>query len=597
METKFIKRGVALGLTLVVLHRLISMTGSYNMATIPVFFIVTLLFLLTGKIEGLFVCGFTGLFTLIGSEILLSATGITDAVHELFTGESHVRHWLEIYATAFVACISTIIPAVVLTLMKFSIKTIDIGEVSEKHRSLVTLYGIITAATFFPLMLCDNAGIGVFIFAMVQLVMTAFIIRDKMRLLWFVPILVISLNPLLSSSDIWLIPNAIIVILLAAIMMSDTDNCSFFGYISAAADRILTACENFGIILKGRRVPNEKKNIIKRLLLALLITLPFALILIYMLSRIDMIFGAIMENFTIEWSIKTIIRIIISIVAALFLSAMAYSIGFSKEHTPREKKIFNTDLLIANTFLTVIVAIYVLFAVVQFKYLFSGAVDLPYDLTYMQYARRGFFELLALTGVNILMILIIVRITDHTSGVWLGVTKALLCGLCAVTIIMLASSFYRMHLYNVDDGLTRLRFMVFGFLIFEAISLLITFAYIIRPNFSITAVYFIMGIIYYCLLNVAPIDRIVAENQVERYLSGDKSGVGYVLTLSADAAPEVALLLESGDEYHSDKAKDFLKKHYSQSKDNGTFSFCISDHQLAKICEKYNITADNTDLS
>ena len=93
------------------------------------------------------------------------------------------------------------------------------------------------------------------------------------------------------------------------------------------------------------------------------------------------------------------------------------------------------DTLILNILLFAIAAVYTIFAVVQFRYLFAEQT-LPYGLTYTEYARKGFFELLFLTGINIL----------------------------------LASSFYRMWLYNEDDGLTRLRFLVFGFLIFEGAS-------------------------------------------------------------------------------------------------------------------------------
>lgn len=597
MELKFIKRGLVLGFTLVILHKLIALTGITE-ATVPLFFAVTLLFLLTGKIEGLLISGFIGLFTLLGTEFIINVTGISRAVFRALCGISNIPDWLSIYVMGFCGSMSAAVVGAVLTLTRFSVNSIEIGEISEKRRASLLLYFIITAVSFGFMMLSDGAGIGVLIFACIQLIMAFFLIEDKVRLLWFAPILILAANPLISASDIFIIPNIIVALMLAGIVVSDIYAGSAVQYLMCASDRIYTACANISIVFRGRKVSDDKKGIIKRVLLALLITLPFAVLLIYILSKIDMVFFNIVKNFTLEWSIRAIIKTLVSIVAAMFLCALMYSCGFSRERAGRERRVFNPDLLIVNTFLTVIAAIYVLFAAVQFRYLFMGGVELPYGLSYTQYARRGFFELLALTGVNVLMILIMVRITLNKDGVWKAVTKALLCVLCAVTIIMLASSFYRMYLYSADDGLTRLRLMVFGFLVFEALALIVTFAYIIQPKFSITAVYLAAGLVYYCLLNVAPVDRFVAQNQVSRYLAGETSGLEYVLTLSADAAPEIEMLIESGDPYAKYSAERFMRDRYSECENGGIFSYCISEHRLKTICQKHNlIERSKSDLS
>jgi len=89
---------------------------------------------------------------------------------------------------------------------------------------------------------------------------------------------------------------------------------------------------------------------------------------------------------------------------------------------------------------------------------------------------------------------------------------------------------------------------VFGFLIFEAAGLVITFFYILKPKFNIAAVYLAIALIYYLTLNVVPMDGIIAKDQIDRYFKTGQEGIYYVLTLSADAAPQVARLLESDDE-------------------------------------------------
>ena len=45
--------------------------------------------------------------------------------------------------------------------------------------------------------------------------------------------------------------------------------------------------------------------------------------------------------------------------------------------------------------------VYILFVSVQFAYLFSGDGEMPFGLNHAEYARKGFFELLAVTMINL----------------------------------------------------------------------------------------------------------------------------------------------------------------------------------------------------
>lgn len=166
---------------------------------------------------------------------------------------------------------------------------------------------------------------------------------------------------------------------------------------------------------------------------------------------------------------------------------------------------------------------------------------------------------MALTGINIVIILAVIKLTKSYTGKWVTVTKALCHYLCAVTIILLVSSFYRMYLYTNDDGLTRLRFFVMGFLVFEAIGLLFTFMYIAKPKFNISLVYVVIALAYYTILNVVPADNIIAKNQIDKYLCGEREGLEYIFTLSSDAAPAMEYLYENtSDEALKQNVRDFM---------------------------------------
>jgi len=105
-----------------------------------------------------------------------------------------------------------------------------------------------------------------------------------------------------------------------------------------------------------------------------------------------------------------------------------------------------------------------------------------------------------------------------------------------------------------------MRFMVFGFLIFKAIGIAATFVYIAKPRFNIVAVYCAIALVYYLLLNVVPMDAIVARSQIDRYFTTGRAGVWYVTLLSPDAAAEVSRLYASESTYTRERVRQFFDR-------------------------------------
>lgn len=118
--------------------------------------------------------------------------------------------------------------------------------------------------------------------------------------------------------------------------------------------------------------------------------------------------------------------------------------------------------------------------------------------------------------------------------------------LCAVTLILLISSYYRMSLYDNAYGFTRLRVLVYIFLIFEALGLLATFTYIIKYNFNLFTTYAVIGLSFYLALNIVNIDGIIAKRNIDMYLSKQAEiDIDYLMTLSFDAIPQIVRLTDS----------------------------------------------------
>ena len=436
------------------------------------------------------------------------------------------------------------------------------------------IYLLVSALSFSFLVIPYRAGISVPIFVLIQAGALYHLIKPVRRkqLFVLVPVFILALNSFISVNPMWRVTNLFVAAVLYGLMalwitegisLRDTSNRIFL----RIAETIGYAFSRFPIPFKwGTEVKTGSIPSIRRVFIGIGISIPVLIFLIIMLSRADMIFSRTVVHFFDELHSLiqpgTIVRILFGFAAGLYLFGILYGVlAADKDNIPRSNGLrIVGDCLILGIVLTSVLFVYTIFVIIQFRYLFAPPDSLPYGLTFVTYARRGFFELLFLTGVNISFILVTVWLTKTQNGPGAKIVKIMCLYLCAVTVILLISSFYRMWLYGADDGLTRMRLLVFGFLIFEGIGLIFTFFYILKPKFNILLVYCLIALSYYLVLNLVPIDRIIARNQIDRYFEAGRGGIHYTLSLSPDAAPEIARLLQSENVQIQELAHNYFNR-------------------------------------
>lgn len=449
-------------------------------------------------------------------------------------------------------------------------ETPEVPDIAVGLKIKLVGYLLLTALGVTHLILVPYAGISALVFVVLQGACLFVIAPRKRPLLMLLPITILALNAFLSANDIWRVPNLVVALVLyngmAVWLMGNLGlGQTLPRFLQNIGTQTMLALRELPTPFRwGAETQKAHTPIIKRVCIGVAISIPFLLFLLFMLSMADEIFARTLEN-TVDWiaqlvELDMLIRIGIGLLVGLYLFGSLYGVFIHQPKEAAEPKVRRGDLMILNIVLISVLVVYTLFVAIQFRYLFAQPDSLPYGLNFAHYARRGFFELLFLTGVNILFILITVWLTKAQKGAWAKFTKALCLYLCAVTMVLLVSSFYRMWLYSWDDGLTRLRFLVFGFLFFEAIGLLATFVYIIRPKFNIIAAYCVIGLAYYLVLNLVPMDRVIAKEQIDRYFETGRGGIHYVTTLSPDAAPEVARLLTSENDETRLLAASYLER-------------------------------------
>ena len=193
-----------------------------------------------------------------------------------------------------------------------------------------------------------------------------------------------------------------------------------------------------------------------------------------------------------------------------------------------------------GTVLVVVDLLFLAFVVVQFRYLFGGS-ELVRELTgmsYAEYARRGFFELVAVAALSLPLLLL----ADY----WLDPADARrvrrfrqLAGLMLLLLdVMLASALLRMWLYTAQFGLTELRFYTTAFMGWLVLVLGWFAATVLRgrrERFGMGAL--AAGWLVLAALNLLSPDAVIAEVNLARAARGRPLDVAYAVRLSADALP------------------------------------------------------------
>ncbi|MEU7756565.1 DUF4173 domain-containing protein [Micromonospora sp. NPDC049171] len=187
------------------------------------------------------------------------------------------------------------------------------------------------------------------------------------------------------------------------------------------------------------------------------------------------------------------------------------------------------------------------FVLVQLTVFFGGAghVLRTAGLTYAQYARGGFWQLLAVTALTLLVIAIAARRTPTATRADRLLVRVLLGTLAALSLVVVASALYRMQVYADAYGATRLRLFVTTVELWLGLLFVLVGVAVVRlraawlPRLVVgTAVLALLGL---ALVNP---DRLIADRNVDRYLETGRLDVSYLSGLSADAVPALARLPE-----------------------------------------------------
>lgn len=193
----------------------------------------------------------------------------------------------------------------------------------------------------------------------------------------------------------------------------------------------------------------------------------------------------------------------------------------------------------------VVDAVFAVFLVAQATVIFGGHDYLrrTTGLTYAEYVHQGFGQLTVATALTLLVVWAASRKAPRetpTDRAWIRGSLGVLCGL---TLVVVASALYRMHVYQDAYGFTRLRLLVDVFEGWLGILVLATLA----GGFALRAVWLPRFALFSgvaLLLGLAAInpDAWIAQHNIDRYETSGKVDWTYLQGLSDDAVPVLSTL-------------------------------------------------------
>lgn len=187
------------------------------------------------------------------------------------------------------------------------------------------------------------------------------------------------------------------------------------------------------------------------------------------------------------------------------------------------------------------------FVWIQLRYLFGGArwIQQVDGLTYAEYARRGFFELVAVTALVLPLLLAAHWLLHPQTRAQKRMFASLAGAQVLLVLVMLVSALERMRLYREEYGLTQLRFYTTAFMAWLAVLLAAFLGTVLRGRrdlFARGVLVSAFGAVF--LLHAADPEVLIVRTNTTLARGFD---VAYALRLRADAVPALIETLPSLD--------------------------------------------------
>ena len=343
---------------------------------------------------------------------------------------------------------------------------------------------------------------------------------------------------------------------------------SYLGLLTAPFKAGLKFIEGFvqALVPQTWAEHSAHKHVTTSLLRGLFIGVPVLAVMFFILSKADPIF----ESITFSFLEDVWIRILFSVI--IFVSALSLGILKIIEHQP-ETEIKAVSAGKEYELMVILGGLALLFGgfiFIQFKYLFSGVGERELmslgirSVTYSEYVRKGFFELLLAAVISSGVVFYALRYIHKLKDKGKLLVQIFTSIVTIEVGMLLWSAAQRVFLYQEAHGFTRARVFGMFFLVWLAVLLIILLTRIVKDINS--KIYLSLNIVSTLLVlaavNFINVDGLIATHENKPTVNNEIDYY-YLSRLSPDAYQSwIPAILEAEKVYLNLKDKQLTPEEY-----------------------------------
>ncbi len=351
------------------------------------------------------------------------------------------------------------------------------------------------------------------------------------------------------------------------------------------------------IVGKGNRAKPVGKVII-----GIALAVPVLIVVIPLLVLSDEAFGGLVTMFADNFALG-VIKFVIGIILASLVIAYSFSIKLGKPVERMKSGFKGIDNVILISFLSVVSVCYAVYLFSQLAYFFSafsGFLPDNYVFSFSEYARRGFFEMSIIAGINLVIILVATFFGKKEKSKTAERSVQIICTFISVfTLIIIATAISKMVLYIKELGMTELRITTSAFMIFLGIVFVSVILKLYIGKIKVIKTAIVTAGLILALLGIFNVKAVVAGYNYNAYINGQMKAIDAeaMYDLGDEGVPYLVKLALNGD----DEAKLWVETHIidenyhyygpdydmSERRYNGIGEFSISRYKAYVALEDY----------
>ena len=310
---------------------------------------------------------------------------------------------------------------------------------------------------------------------------------------------------------------------------------------------------------------NGGRKTLGKALIGFLCAVPVLFVVVPLLVSSDDAFQGMMRKIS-DNTADTIIKVVFGVVLSVFAVSYGFSLKTGRTAKAKPGTFAGIENVYIISFLSAISVCYLLYLFSQLAYFFSAFKGFLPDgeITYAQYARKGFFEMCVIAVINLAIVFSALLLAKKRDGKVCHGIKAVATFIAVFTLIIIATAISEMVLYIDAYGMTVLRVTTSAFMLFLSVVFISVILRIYITKINIVKVALLTAGCIVLVLGVANVNAVCAVYNYESYQNGKLATVDVeaMYDLGDEGIPYLVKLAEGSDQALAERAERYLAKAY-----------------------------------